>query len=119
MIAVHTACIAPSRHIRERERKVSTQSPPTHFFRDFTALPSRCPAIAPFIMKTSRMSLTETKHSEDMHARWLHSRRYVVMTRTVSVILLLTSGIMMHNIFNKSGDEAMNKFGGTIITAEQ
>jgi len=65
------------------------------------------------------MSISETQHSENMHARWSHARRYVIMTRTVSVILLLTSGIMMHTIFNKSGNEAMNKFGGTIIVKVQ
>ncbi|MGC1495573.1 MAG: hypothetical protein WA790_07180 [Sulfitobacter sp.] len=56
------------------------------------------------------MNLTETYHSEDMHARWSHARRYVIMTRAVSIILLLTSGIMMHTALMKTGGDVLSTF---------
>tara|TARA_R110000787_G_scaffold35458_5_gene91089 strand:- start:544 stop:783 length:240 start_codon:yes stop_codon:yes gene_type:complete len=65
------------------------------------------------------MSFAETQHSENMHARWSHARRYMIMTRAVSLVLLLTSGLMMHATFVKTGSDAMAQFEHSSVSPRQ
>ncbi len=56
------------------------------------------------------MSLAETYHTEEMHTRWAHARRYMIMTRAVSLVLLLTSALVMHTTLMKTGSDLLVTF---------
>lgn len=62
------------------------------------------------------MSLAETYHHENMHARWVHNRRHMVMTRVVCIVLLMTSGLVMHTTYVKAGNDAMGHFNQSTIS---
>ena len=56
------------------------------------------------------MSIAQTRRTEIMHARWVHARRYRMMTRAVAVVVLLTAGMVMHATMLRTSAAAIDVF---------